>query len=118
MLFGENMKSRDAKILRIYLGEDNHNEGKPLYEWLVLKAREFGMKGATVLRGIEGYGASTHLHTAKVLRLSADLPVVVELVDTEEQVEAFLDIIEGVIDSGMAVIEDVHVRFYRSRKER
>jgi PII-like signaling protein len=112
------MESQDAKILRIYIGEDSRCEGKPLYEWLVLKAREFGMKGATVLRGIEGYGASTHLHTAKVLRLSADLPVVIEVVDTEEQVKAFLDEVEGTIDSGMAVMEDVHVRLYRSRESK
>ena len=111
------MESQDAKILRIYIGEDSHYEGKPLYEWLVLRAREFGMKGATVLRGIEGYGASTHLHTAKVLRLSADLPVIVELVDTEKQVEAFLDNVEEMIESGVVVIENVHVRYYRSREE-
>jgi PII-like signaling protein len=107
------MESRDAKILRIYIGEDSHYKGKPLYEWLTLKARESGMKGATVLRGIEGYGASTRLHTAKVLRLAGDLPIVIEIVDLEEQIEAFLSDVDGVIDSGMIVIEDVHVRFYR-----
>jgi PII-like signaling protein len=111
------MESRDAKILRIYIGENKHCEGKTLYEWLVLKAREFGMKGATVLRGIEGYGARNHLHTAKILRLSTDLPVIIEIVDIEERVEAFLAEVEGKIESGMVVIEDVHVRFYRSREK-
>jgi len=111
------MESQDAKILRIYIGEDTRCEGKPLYEWLVHKAREFGMKGATVLRGLEGYGARNHLHTAKILRLSTDLPVIIEIVDTETRVEAFLVEVESKIESGMVVIEDVHVRFYRSREK-
>ena len=112
------MESHDAKkILRIYIGEDSRYDGKPLYEWLVLKAREFGIKGATVLRGIQGYGAHNHLHTAKILRLSGDLPIIIEIVDVEERIEAFLAEVESVIESGMAVIEDVHVRFYRSREK-
>ena len=76
------MLPEEGQLLRIFVGESDKHDGKPLYEWLVLKAREQGLAGATVLRGIEGFGAHSRLHTAKILRLSEDLPIVVELVDT------------------------------------
>ena len=107
---------KDGKLLRIFIGEDDRYEGLPLHEWIVRKAREQGLAGATVLRGLEGFGAHSRLHTAKVLRLSSDLPIVVEIVDTEEKIEAFLPLIDGAIVEGLATVERVEVRFYRSRK--
>lgn len=80
----------DGYLLRIFIGESDRYQGKPLYEWLVLQAREAGLAGATVLRGIEGFGAHSRLHTAKILRLSEDLPIVVEIVDALDKIEAFL----------------------------
>lgn len=104
----------DGCLLRIFLGESDKHEGKPLYEWLVLKAREAGLAGATVLRGIEGFGAHSRLHTAKILRLSEDLPIVVEIVDSLEKIEAFMPVVDHAIDEGLATLERVKVRFYRS----
>jgi hypothetical protein len=104
----------EGHLLRIFIGESDRHDGKPLYEWLVLKAREAGLAGATVLRGIEGFGAHSRLHTAKILRLSEDLPIVVEIVDTRERIEAFMPLVDGAIGEGLATLEDVQVRFYRS----
>ncbi len=101
-------------LLRIFVGESDKHDGKPLYEWLVLQAREAGLAGATVLRGIEGFGAHSRLHTAKVLRLSEDLPIVVEIVDALEKIEAFLPVVDHAIREGLATVERVNVRFYRS----
>jgi uncharacterized protein len=104
----------DGYLLRIFIGESDKHDGKPLYEWLVLQAREAGLAGATVLRGIEGFGAHSRLHTAKILRLSEDLPIVVEIVDGLERIEAFLPVVDGAIEEGLATLERVQVRFYRS----
>ena len=103
----------DGYLLRIFVGESDKHEGKPLYEWLVLKAREAGIAGATVLRGIEGFGAHSRLHTAKILRLSEDLPIVVEIVDALEKIEAFMPVVDRAIGEGLATLERVKVRFYR-----
>ena len=105
---------KEGKLLRIFIGESDRHEGIPLYEWIVRRARENGLAGATVLRGLEGFGAHSRLHTAKILRLSTDLPIVIEIVDTEEKIEAFLPSIDGAIDEGLATIEKIEVRFYRS----
>jgi PII-like signaling protein len=105
---------KDGKLLRIFIGENDRYEGHPLYEWIVRKAREHGLAGATVLRGIEGFGAHSRLHTAKVLRLSSDLPIVVEIVDTEEKIESFLPLIDDAVKEGLATVERVEVHFYRS----
>ena len=105
---------RDGKLLRIFIGESDKHEGVPLFEWIVRKAREQGLAGATVLRGLEGFGAHSRLHTAKVLRLSSDLPIVVEIVDTEEKVESFLPTIDAALREGLVTLEKVEVRFYRS----
>jgi PII-like signaling protein len=107
---------KDGKLLRIFIGEDDKYEGMPLYEWIVRKARESGLAGATVLRGLEGFGAHSRLHTAKILRLSTDLPIVVEIVDTEKKIEAFLPLIDEAVGEGLATLEKVEVRFYRSGK--
>ncbi|MGB5132923.1 MAG: DUF190 domain-containing protein [Steroidobacteraceae bacterium] len=105
---------REGHLLRIFIGESDRHEGMTLYEWIVRKAREQGLAGATVLRGLGGFGAHSRLHTAKVLRLSADLPVVIEIVDTIQKIEAFLPVIDGAVKEGMATLEKVDIRFYRS----
>lgn len=105
--------SRQGSLLRIFIGESDRHEGLPLYEWLVRRAHEQGLAGATVLRGLEGFGARSRLHTAKFLRLSADLPVVVEIVDTMDKIDAFLPVIDEAVTEGLATVEKVDVRFYR-----
>ena len=107
---------QEGYLLRIFIGESDRHSGKLLYEWIVLKAREQGLAGATVLRGLMGYGAHSRLHTFKIERLSLDLPVIVEIVDSREKLEAFLDLIDDDITEGLATIEKVHIRMYRSRK--
>ena len=108
---------KEGHLLRIFIGESDRHEGKPLYEWIVLEARRLGMAGATVLRGLEGYGAHSRLHTAKVLRLSSDLPIVVEIVDTRDKIESLVPVIDAAIGEGLVTIEPVEIRLYRSRKE-
>lgn len=100
-------------LLRIFLGESDRHEGRPLYEWIVRRARERGLAGATVVRGTEGFGRHSRIHTGKILRLSTDLPVIVEIVDGEEKIEAFLAELDGVIREGLATLERVQIRFYR-----
>jgi hypothetical protein len=109
---------REGHLLRIFVGESDKHEGKPLYEWIVLRARENGLAGATVLRGMMGYGAHSRLHTFKVERLSLDLPMVIEIVDTREKLEAFLALIDDNVTEGLATIEKVDVRLYRSGERR
>lgn len=101
-------------LLRIYIGETDKHEGLPLYEWIVLKAREHGLAGATVLRGISGFGANSRIHTTKILRLSEDLPMVIEIVDTLDKINRFLPLIDHTITEGLATIEKVTIRFYRT----
>jgi PII-like signaling protein len=102
----------DAVLLRIFIGESDRFEGKPLYEALVLKAREMHMAGATVLRGPMGFGHSSRLHTAKILRLSEDLPLVIEIVDAEEKIGTFLPVIDGMMSHGLVTTEKVKVCRY------
>jgi PII-like signaling protein len=104
---------RDGCLLRILIGEGSKHKGKPLYEWLVLRARELGLAGATVTRGVMGFGANSRIHTAKILRLSEDLPIVIEIVDSREKIERYLDTVEGFIEGGLATMEKADVRFYR-----
>lgn len=101
-----------ALMLRVFIGESDEYHGEPLYEAIVLKAREKGLAGATVLRGPMGYGKSSRLHTAKILRLSMDLPVVIEIVDTEERIQAFLPELDAIMDSGLVTLEKVRVLRY------
>jgi uncharacterized protein len=103
---------KDAMLLRIFLGESDRWEGQPLYEALVLKAREMHLGGATVLRGPMGFGHSSRLHTAKILRLSEDLPFIVEIVDTEQKINAFLEAIDPMMGSGLITLEKVQVLQY------
>ncbi len=104
----------EGALLRIFLGEDDRHEGMPLYQWIVRRARERGLAGATVLRGILGFGASSRIHTARILRLSQDLPIVVEIVDRLEPLEAFLEEIEPALQGGLVTLEKAYVRFYGS----
>jgi PII-like signaling protein len=107
--------SEDGCLLRIFIGEADRHEGKPLYEWIVHLAREHGLAGATAFRAMLGYGAGSRIHTTKILRLSNDLPVIIEIVDTREKLEAFLDAIDGYIHGGLATLEAAEVRFYRNK---
>ena len=100
---------KEAVLLRIFIGEDDRADGQPLYEAIVMKARELHLAGATVLRGPMGFGRSSRLHTAKILRLSEDLPVVVEIVDAEDRIEALLEAIGPLIGSGLVTLEKVQV---------
>jgi PII-like signaling protein len=104
---------REAKLLRIFIGEKDRHDGRPLYEAIVLKARELHMAGATVLRGPLGFGQTSHLHTTKLLRLSDDLPIVIEIVDSQEKIDAFIPILDAMMGSGMVTIENVQVLQYR-----
>jgi PII-like signaling protein len=106
----------EGTLLRIFVGETDRHDGRPLHEWIVMEARRRGIAGATVLRGIEGFGAHSRVHTSRVLRLSADLPMVVEIVDTREKIEGFMSVVDAVVEEGLATLERVEVRFYRSRE--
>lgn len=103
----------DSMLLRIFIGESDRWHHQPLYEAIVLKAREQHLAGATVLRGNMGFGKSSRLHTTKILRLSYDLPVVVEIVDTEEQINAFLPMLDQMVGSGLVTLEKARVLHYR-----
>ncbi len=104
-------------MLRILIGESDRHEHKPLYEWIVLQAREQGLAGATVLRGMMGFGANTRkIQTFRFDTLSGDLPIVIEIVDTQEKLEKFLDLIEPHIKAGLVTLEKAQVRFYRFEK--
>ena len=103
---------RDAVLLRIFIGEDDRHQHLPLYEAIVLKAREHHLAGATVLRGPMGFGRSSRLHATKVFHLAEDMPVVIEIVDTEEKIKAFLPILDEVMTSGLVTLEKVQVLQY------
>jgi PII-like signaling protein len=107
------MLPQDGRLLRIFIGEADKHEGQPLYEWLVRQARAQGLAGATVFRALEGFGAHSRLRTATILRLSADLPLVVEIVDTVDRIEAFLATVDAAVTEGLATVERVQVRLYR-----
>ncbi|NOH04503.1 MAG: DUF190 domain-containing protein [Chloroflexi bacterium] len=105
----------EGYLLRIFIGESDKHERTPLYEWIVLQARDQGLAGATVLRGIMGYGANTRIiQTFKIERLSEDLPMVVEIVDTKDKLEAFLELIDPHIKAGLVTLEKAQIKFYRA----
>ena len=105
---------QEGSLLRIFIGEADKYEHKPLYEWIVLKAREQGLAGATVLRGMMGYGANTRqIHTFRFDTLSEDMPIVVEIVDAQDKLENFLELIEPHIKAGLVTIEKAQVKFYK-----
>ena len=103
-----------GKLLRIFIGESDMWHHRPLYEALVLKAREMGLAGATVLRGPMGFGAKSHLHTSKILRLSMDLPIIIEIVDSEENVNKMIPLLDEMVQDGLVTLEDVRVLKYRA----
>jgi len=106
---------QDGCLLRIFIGESDKWHGKPLYEAIVLRARELHLAGATVLRGPMGFGANSRLHTVKVMRLSEDLPMVIEIVDTREKIDAFLPQIDEMVQEGLVTLEKVQVIKYRGQ---
>ena len=114
-------KSTEAKLLRIFIGESDKQRGKPVYEEIVLKARESGLAGATVTKGIMGFGANSKIHTAKLLTLSKDLPIVIELVDNIEKIEKFIPLVNEIFESanigGLVTIEKIDIIQYRSNKK-
>jgi PII-like signaling protein len=105
----------EGKLLRIFIGESDKHGRKPLYQAIVEMLREEGMAGATVLRGVEGFGAKSHLHTARILRLSEDLPIVIEVADTAEKIEAVMPKIDEMVTDGMVTLEKVEVVTYRAQ---
>jgi len=105
----------DAVLLRIFIGESDRCQHRPLYEAIVLKARELELAGATVLRGPMGFGKSSHLHTAKILRLSMDLPIVIEIVDTAQKINAFLPVLDEMMGGGLVTLERTNVIRYREQ---
>ncbi len=103
----------EGRLLRIFIGESDRWHGKPLYEAIVERVRREGLAGATVIRGIEGFGASSRLHTSRILRLSQDLPVVIEIVETPERIEQILPLLDEMVMDGMVTVEKAHVIAYR-----
>lgn len=106
--------SEEGCLLRIFVGESDKKDDVPLYVWIIRRAKEEGLAGATAWRGIEGYGAHSHIHTSRILQLSTDLPVVIEIVDTVEKIEKFLPIVDSNLQKGLATIEKVKVHLYRA----
>lgn len=111
------MELEDARLLRLFIGESDTYDGKPLYQALVEKLREHGLAGATALRGIEGFGKSSRLHAAHILRLSEDLPIVIECVDSAERIESVLPMLDRMMGEGLVTIEKVEVRIYRAGED-
>jgi uncharacterized protein len=107
----------EGMLLRIFIGESDSYKGKPLYEQIVLKAREMNLAGATVTRGVMGFGADSRMHTAKILRLSDDLPMVIELVDTEENLHKLMPFLDETVEEGLITLEKVRVIKYRHSKK-
>jgi uncharacterized protein len=107
----------EAVLLRVYVGESDRWQRQPLYEAIVLKARELHLAGATVLRGPMGFGAASRIHTAKILRLSMDLPIVIEIVDTDEKVQALLPFLDEMMGGGLVTLEKIKVIHYRQGKD-
>jgi len=105
----------DAVLLRIFIGESDRYQHQPLYQAIVLKARELGLAGATVLRGPMGFGKSSHLHTAKILRLSMDLPMVIEIVDSDKKINVFLPALDEMMGGGLVTLEKVKVVRYQDQ---
>jgi PII-like signaling protein len=107
----------EAVLLRIFIGESDRWQGRPLYEAIVLKAREVHLAGATVLRGPMGFGKTSRLHTAKILRLSCDLPMIIEIVDSEEKINGFLPTLDGMMKGGLVTLEKARVIHYRADQD-
>lgn len=107
----------EGKLLRIFIGEADKWQGKPLYEEIVMMARREGLAGATALKGFMGFGCKSHLHTAKLLRLSEDLPIIIEIVDSEEKIDAFLPKLDEMVQEGLITLERAQVVMYRANQK-
>lgn len=103
-------------LMRVFIGESDKKDNIPLYEWIVRRAKQEGLAGVTVLRGIESYGAGSHIHTARILQLSTDLPIIIEIIDIPEKVENFLSIVDETMHGGLVTLEKVRIKLYRSSK--
>lgn len=110
--------SEQAMRLRIFIGESDKHHHQPLYHAIVMEARKHGLAGATVMRALEGYGLSSRIHTANLLDLSSDLPIVIEIVDSQERLDAFLPVLDSLVDSGLVTIDPVTVVHYRHRHQK
>jgi uncharacterized protein len=110
--------SGEAKLVRIFIGEGDRWHGVPLYEAIVRKVREMGLAGATVIRGVEGFGANSRIHTAKILRLSEDLPVLIEIVDKEERIATIIPVLDEMIGEGLITMERVEIIKYTHEKKK
>ena len=108
---------KEGHLLRIFVGESDRHDGRPLYDWIVRRAQEHGLAGATVLRGLEGFCAKHPVHKTSILRLAEDLPIIIEIVDTKEKIESFLPVIDAAIEEGLVTLEKVEIRIYRSGKK-
>jgi len=108
---------KDGKLLRIFIGEQDKWQGKPLYEAIVHLAKKEGMAGATAIKGFMGFGAKSHMHTAKILRLSEDLPVIIELVDSEDKIQSFISLLDERVKEGLITIEKADVIMYQAQPE-
>lgn len=107
----------EGKLLRIFIGESDTWHGKPLYQAIVQRLREEGLAGATVVRGIEGFGAKSHLHTSRILRLSEHLPLLIEVVDEAARIDSVLPMLDDMVEDGLVTLEKVEVVHYRANKE-
>ncbi len=107
-----------GKLLRIYVGESDRWHGRPLYQAIVERVRKEGLAGATAIRGIEGFGADSRLHTSRILRLSEDLPVLIEIADTAERIERIFPLLDEMVTEGLVTLENVEIIAYRSSAER
>ncbi|MBI4388126.1 MAG: DUF190 domain-containing protein [Candidatus Omnitrophica bacterium] len=107
---------RDGQLLRVFIGEQDKWRGKPLYEEIVLLAKKEGMAGATAIKGFMGFGAKSHMHTTKLLRLSEDLPIVIEIVDSEEKIQSFVSKLDEMVQEGLITLEKANIVMYRASK--
>jgi PII-like signaling protein len=105
---------RDGQLLRVFVGESDRWKGKPLFEAIVQEARDRGLAGATVFRGFEGFGAHSRIHTSRILRLSEDLPILIEIVDAEDKIQGFLPVLDDMVREGLVTVEKATVIFYRA----
>ncbi|MDR3615241.1 MAG: DUF190 domain-containing protein [Candidatus Obscuribacterales bacterium] len=112
------MLAENGSLLRIFISENSRCEGKSLYEWIARQAQQQGLAGVTIIRGMEGFGSHKEIHSSKMLDLSFNLPIIVHIVDTAEKIENFVNQLDSVIDEGLITVQPVHMRTYRSNKNR
>ncbi len=110
------MFGSDGQVLRVFVGETDKHQGVPLYEWILKKAKQEGLAGGTALRGIAGFGAHSQMHSSKILDISANLPIIVEIIDSRDKIEKFLPFLEEAVKEGLATVEPAQIRLYRIQK--